>query len=396
MPLFTSESVTPGHPDKLCDQISDAILDAYLARDPEARVAVEVMATAGGLIIAGEVRSSARVGRTSVAVRVLEEVGYPDYARLMILDRVVAQSPEIAAGVDASLEARDSSADPLDLLGAGDQGIMFGYACRETPELMPLPISLAHALARRLRDVAAEDDFEVLGPDGKTQATVRYDDHGAPVAVESVLISTQHMAGLSPASLRRIVLAEVVAPVLERAGFAVAPDRVIVNPSGSFVLGGPAADAGLTGRKIIVDTYGGSARHGGGAFSGKDPSKVDRSAAYALRWVAKHVVAADLASRCEVQVAYAIGSARPVSVHVETFGTGNDARIAKAIEAVFDLRPAAIVRDLDLRRPIYEATAAFGHFGITGGARRELGARPWEVLSPSRILALQFAFARPI
>lgn len=398
MRLFTSESVTPGHPDKLCDQISDAILDAYLERDPSARVAVEVMATAWGLVIAGEVRSDARAltmgDRKAVATGVLQRVGYHDYAASPILDRVVEQSPEIAAGVDESLEVRDFASDQafdsLDLQGAGDQGMMFGYACDETHDLMPLPISIAHALARRLHELGREDYFDVLGPDGKTQVTVAYDGD-RPVSIESVLVSTQHAEQLPAASLQRIVMSEVLEPVLEQFGHRMRHGRLLVNPSGSFTVGGPAADAGLTGRKIIVDTYGGAARHGGGAFSGKDPSKVDRSGAYAMRWVAKHVVAAGLASRCEVQVAYAIGSAHPVGLYVETFGTGaiSDERIATAISSVFDLRPAAIIRDLDLLRPIYEQTATFGHFGAPGFTERL--ARPWEQLSPTRVAALQLA-----
>lgn len=402
MRLFTSESVTPGHPDKLCDQISDAILDAYLERDPSARVAVEVMATADGLILAGEVGSSALGAgdRKHIARATLQRVGYGRYAASTpILDRVVAQSPEIFSGVAQSLEAREAvaayaQAEPLDQIGAGDQGLMFGFACDETTDLMPLPISIAHALARRLFDLGAEDDFAALGPDGKTQVTVAYDGD-RPVRVESVLVSTQHAERLVPSRVRRIVVDDVIAPVLRQFDM-LTPEAMLVNPSGSFVVGGPAADAGLTGRKIIVDTYGGAARHGGGAFSGKDPSKVDRSAAYAMRWVAKHVVAAGLARRCEVQVAYAIGSAHPVGLYVETFGTGaiSEARIASAISQVFDLRPAAIVEALDLRRPIYGATAAFGHFGARGFSERLV--RPWEQLSPSRLAALQLAIGEPI
>lgn len=392
MRLFTSESVTPGHPDKLCDQVSDAILDAYLERDPGARVAVEVMATAEGLVIAGE--ASSRVflppyERAEIARGVIRRIGYPTYARLPIQDRVVAQSGEIGRAVSASLELRDDAdEDPLDGQGAGDQGMMFGYATRETDDLMPLPISLAHALARQLYTIAADDDFDVLGPDGKTQVTVAYDEAGVPDRVESILVSSQHAQRVPADSLRRIINAEIIAPVLERFDYAV-PPSILINPSGSFVVGGPAADAGLTGRKIIVDTYGGAARHGGGAFSGKDPSKVDRSAAYAMRWVAKHVVAAGLARRCEVQVAYAIGSAHPVGLYVETFGTGPAALIEAAIRQVFDLRPAAIIRDLDLLRPIYSSTSAYGHFGSRSfGERLE---RPWEQLSASRVAALQLA-----
>ena len=399
MRLFTSESVTPGHPDKLCDQISDAILDAYLEHDPTARVAVECFASAGGLVIGGEVGSSAYVDHAAVAIDVLERIGYSAYVGRPILDRVVAQSPEIFSGVAHSLEAREAvdryeQADPMDQIGAGDQGLMFGFACDETPDLMPLPISIAHALARRLFDLGAEDDFAALGPDGKTQVTVAYDGD-RPVRVEAVLVSTQHAERLVPSRVRRIVVDDVIAPVLRQFDM-LTPETMLVNPSGSFVVGGPAADAGLTGRKIIVDTYGGAARHGGGAFSGKDPSKVDRSAAYAMRWVAKHVVAAGFARRCEVQVAYAIGSAHPVGLYVETFGTGaiSEARIASAIGQVFDLRPAAIVRDLGLRRPIYAATAAFGHFGARGFSERLV--RPWEQLSPTRLAALQLAIGESI
>lgn len=399
MRLFTSESVTPGHPDKLCDQISDAILDAYLERDPSARVAVEVMATADGLVLAGEVGSSALDSgdRKHIARATLQRVGYRHYAASTpILDRVVAQSPEIFSGVAQSLEAREAvaayaEADPLDQVGAGDQGLMFGYACSETPDLMPLPITLAHALARRLYDVGGEDGFDALGPDGKTQVTVRYDEAGRVAGLESILVSTQHAERMSQRSVERIVRAEVVRPVLEEYGFDPSAPGVLVNPSGSFVVGGPLADAGLTGRKIIVDTYGGAARHGGGAFSGKDPSKVDRSGAYAARWIAKHVVAAGLAPRCEVQIAYAIGSAHPVGLYATTYGSGvvSGERIADAIRQVFDLRPAAIIRDLDLRRPIYAPTAAFGHFGAGGFTQRL--ARPWEQVYPSRIAALQLA-----
>jgi len=402
MRLFTSESVTPGHPDKLCDQISDAILDAYLEQDPTSRVAVEVMATAGGLVIGGEVRSSARVDRRPVAQRAIRTVGYTRYARLPILDFVALQSAEIAAGVDSSYEQRHAEADapfdPIDEQGAGDQGIMFGYATDETPDLMPLPISIAHALSRRLYELAREDDFAALGPDGKTQVTVAYDERGRPRSIPSVLISTQHAERLRSAPLRRIMIRDVIKPVLEEFGYGTPLEDVptiLVNPSGRFTVGGPEADAGLTGRKIIVDTYGGAARHGGGAFSGKDPSKVDRSAAYAMRWVAKHVVSAGLASRCEVQVAYAIGSAHPVGLYVETFGTAEpgltDEAIARAVTGVFDLRPAAIIRDLDLLRPIYAPTAAFGHFGAPSfPARLE---RPWEQLSPTRIAGLQLALS---
>ena len=370
--LFTSESVTEGHPDKIADQISDSVLDAILDQDPDARVACETLLTTGLCVVAGEITTSATVDITAVARQTILDIGYDDTAKGLdgrtcaVLVSLGQQSPDIAGGVDVSHEHRSGagSEDELNGQGAGDQGMMFGYACDETPDLMPLPIWLAHRLSMRLSQVRRSGLVPYLGPDGKTQVTIAYED-GRPVAIDTVLVSTQHADTVdSQATIRADVLAHVIEPLL-------VPDldtssmRVFVNPSGKFVLGGPHADAGLTGRKIIVDTYGGMARHGGGAFSGKDPSKVDRSAAYAARWVAKHVVAAGAAERCEVQVAYAIGVARPVSVLVETFGTErvDRARIAKAVDALFDLRPAAIIRDLDLRRPIYRRTAAYGHFG---------------------------------
>jgi len=390
MRLLTSESVTVGHPDKVCDQISDAILDAYLAVDSRARVAVEVMATARGLVLAGEVSSAEVVDRRAVALGVVRRIGYKAYATLPLIDAVTEQSAEIGRAVSVALEAREvDNSDPLDTQGAGDQGLMYGYATEETPDLMPLPISLAHEMARRLDLLAGEG----LGPDGKTQVTVAYDERGVPRSIPSVLVSVQHPPTMSASVLRRIVIARVIKPALLESGFG-SPlldhgdlPTILVNPSGSFTQGGPAVDAGLTGRKIIVDTYGGASRHGGGAFSGKDPSKVDRSGAYAARWVAKHVVAAGLASRCEVQIAYAIGVAHPVSVAVETFGTAvaSEAAISSAISQVFDLRPGAIIRDLDLLRPIYFPTSVYGHFGDRDGSR------PWERLSPSRLTALQLA-----
>ncbi len=369
--LFTSESVTEGHPDKIADQVSDSVLDAILTQDPYARVACETLLTTGLCVVAGEITTSAVVDITATARRTIVEIGYDDGAKgfdgrncavLVSLDK---QSPDIAGGVDVALEHRDGSGgeDELNALGAGDQGMMFGYACDDNDDFMPLPIWLAHRLSMRLSQVRRSGQVPYLRPDGKTQVTVAYED-GRPVGIDTVLVSTQHEPGHNHATIFRDVLEHVIDPLL--------PDdldtsslRVIVNPSGNFVLGGPHADAGLTGRKIIVDTYGGMARHGGGAFSGKDPSKVDRSAAYAARWVAKHVVAAGAAERCEVQVAYAIGVARPVSVLVETFGTERveRAKIVKAVDALFDLRPAAIIRDLDLRRPTYQRTAAYGHFG---------------------------------
>ncbi len=374
--LFTSESVTEGHPDKIADQISDGVLDAILTQDPDARVACETLLTTGLCVVAGEISTSAIVDISAVARETIVSIGYDSSAKgfdgrscavLVSLDK---QSPDIAGGVDAALESRGgaSGEDQLNALGAGDQGMMFGYACDDTEDLMPLPIWLAHRLSMRLSQTRRSGLIPYLGPDGKTQVTVAYE-MGEPVAVDTVLVSTQHEDGIEWRSIHDDVLEHVIRPVLPPQ-LDTSAMRVIVNPSGKFVLGGPHADAGLTGRKIIVDTYGGMARHGGGAFSGKDPSKVDRSAAYAARWVAKHVVASGAARRCEVQVAYAIGVARPVSVLVETFGTEtvDRARIAKAVEALFDLRPAAIIRDLDLQRPIYQRTAAYGHFGRSDSA----------------------------
>jgi S-adenosylmethionine synthetase len=370
--LFTSESVTEGHPDKIADQVSDSVLDAILTQDPMARVACETMLTTGLCVVAGEITTSAIVDISAVARKTILDIGYDDGAKgfdgrncgvLVSLDK---QSPDIAGGVDVALEHRSGTGgeDELNALGAGDQGMMFGYACDDNDDFMPLPIWLAHRLSMRLAQVRRSGEVPYLRPDGKTQVTVVYEG-GRPVGIDTVLVSTQHEDGYdSQTTIREDVLNHVIRPILP-ADLDTSSMNVYVNPSGKFVLGGPHADAGLTGRKIIVDTYGGMSRHGGGAFSGKDPSKVDRSAAYAARWVAKHVVAAGAAARCEVQVAYAIGVARPVSVLVETFGTEivDRAKIAKAIDAIFDLRPAAIIRDLDLRRPIYQRTAAYGHFG---------------------------------
>jgi S-adenosylmethionine synthetase len=369
--LFTSESVTEGHPDKIADQVSDSVLDAILAQDPTARVACETLLTTGLCVVAGEITTTAVVDITATARRTILDIGYDDGAKgfdgkncavLVSLDK---QSPDIAGGVDVALEKRSGAGgeDELNALGAGDQGMMFGYACSDNDDLMPLPIWLAHRLSMRLSQVRRSGQVPYFRPDGKTQVTIAYED-GRPVAVDTVLVSTQHEDGYDHQTIERDVIEHVIRPMLP-ADLDSSSMRVFVNPSGKFVLGGPHADAGLTGRKIIVDTYGGMARHGGGAFSGKDPSKVDRSAAYAARWVAKHVVASGAALRCEVQVAYAIGVARPVSVLVETFGTErvDRAKIAKAVDALFDLRPAAIIRDLDLRRPIYQRTAAYGHFG---------------------------------
>ncbi len=392
--LFTSESVTEGHPDKIADQISDSVLDSILTQDPMARVACETLLTTGLVVVAGEITTSAITDITHVARRTILDIGYDDTRKGLdgrtcaVLVSLDQQSPDIAGGVDTALEQRtgEGGEDLLNALGAGDQGMMFGYACSDNADLMPLPIWLAHRLSMRLAQVRRSGLVPYLRPDGKTQVTVAYED-GRPVAVDTVLVSTQHDDGFeSSPALREDVLEHVIRPVLPE-DLDASSMRLFVNPSGKFVLGGPHADAGLTGRKIIVDTYGGMARHGGGAFSGKDPSKVDRSAAYAARWVAKHVVASGAAARCEVQVAYAIGVARPVSVLVETFGTEvvDRARIAKAVDAIFDLRPAAIIADLDLRRPTYARTAAYGHFGRSdqgftweqtprvGDLRRELG-----------------------
>ncbi|MEC3980513.1 methionine adenosyltransferase [Amycolatopsis sp. H20-H5] len=372
--LFTSESVTEGHPDKLADQISDALVDAALTAEPAARVAVETLVTAGLVHVAGEVSHLPRDVAGLVRTTILD-VGYDsasqgfDGASCGVQVSIGGQSPDIAQGVDRSLETRlgEAGPDELDAQGAGDQGMMFGFACDETPELMPLPIMLAHRLAERLARVRREGDLPFLGPDGKTQVTISYAG-GRPQRLDTVVVSAQHDAGVDlRRTLAPAVERHVVRPELERLNLAAKDFRLLVNPTGRFELGGPAADTGVTGRKIIIDTYGGMARHGGGAFSGKDPSKVDRSAAYAMRWVAKNVVAAGLATRCEIQVAYAIGKAAPVSLFLECFGTEKAPveRIQAAITAVFDLRPAAIIRDLGLRRPIYRSTAAYGHFGRT-------------------------------
>ena len=372
---FTSESVTEGHPDKMADQISDAVLDAILTVDPTARVACETLVTTGLAVVAGEITTSAYVEIPRIVRETICGIGYDresfgfDGNTCGVLTSIDPQSPDIAQGVDTALEVRagKSGEDILNAQGAGDQGMMFGYACDETDDLMPLPIWLAHRLAQRLSEVRKAGVLPYLRPDGKTQVTFEYED-GRPVALKTVLISTQHQPGLDLETLLKPDLREHVIHPLLPPQFADDEYQVLSNPTGSFELGGPHADCGLTGRKIIVDTYGGAARHGGGAFSGKDPSKVDRSAAYAARWVAKHVVASGAASRCEVQVAYAIGVARPVSLLVETFGTEkvDPTKIASTVDEIFDLRPAAIIRDLDLRRPIYKKTAAYGHFGRSG------------------------------
>jgi S-adenosylmethionine synthetase len=369
--LFTSESVTEGHPDKICDQISDAILDALLAADPESRVAVETMATTGLVHVAGEVTTDAYVEIPQIVRETILGIGYDssangfDGARCGVSVSIGQQSNDIAGGVFNSLEAREGrEEDDYDLQGAGDQGIMFGYASDETPSYMPTPIWIAHRLSERLTEVRKNGELPYLRPDGKTQATVGYDGD-RPVSVETVVISSQHAEGFSLDQLRADLASHVIDPVLAAANLDISRAHNILNPAGAFVIGGPVGDAGLTGRKIIVDTYGGFARHGGGAFSGKDPSKVDRSAAYAMRWVAKNVVAAGLAKRAEIQIAYAIGQARPVGTYVETFGTEtvDPARISDAIAEIFDLRPRAIIDALDLKRPIYAKTAAHGHFG---------------------------------
>ena len=392
--LFTSESVTEGHPDKVCDQISDAVLDAILAKEIElaaagyvapsgqpadpaqVRVACETMATTGMVIVTGEIRTQAYVDVPAIVREVLRDIGYDrakygfDCDTCGVLNAIHDQSPDIAQGVDESWEAQHGldEGDPYERVGAGDQGMMFGYACDETPTLMPMPVYLAHRLAERLTEVRKNGTMPLLRPDGKTQVSVRYEG-GRPVHVEKVVVSTQHAEEIAHDELRAQIVENVVKPVLEREGVALADDAEIhVNPTGRFVVGGPMGDAGLTGRKIIVDTYGGAAHHGGGAFSGKDPSKVDRSAAYATRWVAKNIVAAGLAHKVEIQIAYAIGVADPVSVNVETFGTEQGVtrgQITAAVRKVFDLRPAAIIDELDLKRPIYLKTAAYGHFGRT-------------------------------
>ncbi len=389
--MFTSESVTEGHPDKICDQVSDGVLDACLEQDPFSRVACETATKTGYLMLLGEITTRAQINFDELARKVVLDIGYDDSAKGFdgnscgVLVAIAKQSGDIAMGVDKALEAKrgEMSEAEVDAIGAGDQGMMFGFACNETPTLLPMPIYLAHKLARRLSEVRKNGTLPWLRPDGKTQVTVEYR-YGKPYRVETVLVSTQHAPEISQADIRQAVIEHVINATIPAELLRGSP-KIYVNPTGRFVIGGPQGDAGLTGRKIIVDTYGGMGRHGGGAFSGKDPTKVDRSAAYAARWAAKNVVAAGLADRCEIQVAYAIGVARPLSVNVETFGTGRiaDERIAGLVQQHFDLRPGAIIRDLKLRRPIYRQTAAYGHFG-----RDDLDL-PWE--QTNRVEALREA-----
>jgi S-adenosylmethionine synthetase len=377
--LFTSESVTEGHPDKICDQISDAVLDEILSRDPYARVACETSVTTGLVLVAGEITTSCYVDIPKIVRKTIADIGYTrakfgfDAETCAVITSIDEQSPDIAQGVDQALEARQGQTDAeIEAIGAGDQGLMFGFACDETPELMPLPISLAHKLSRRLSEVRKDGTLPYLRPDGKTQVTIEYDGD-KPVRVDTIVMSTQHDENTELSTIAEDLQKHVIQPVVP-SELLDKDTKYFINPTGRFVIGGPQGDAGLTGRKIIVDTYGGYARHGGGAFSGKDPTKVDRSAAYAARYVAKNIVAAGLARKCEVQVAYAIGVARPVSISVDTYGTGTipEEKIVELIRKHFDLRPAAIIRDLELRQPIYRRTAAYGHFG-----RTDLNV-PWE------------------
>ena len=376
--LFTSESVTKGHPDKICDSISDAVLDAIIEKDPYARVACETFCTTGIVNVMGEISTSCYVDIPKIVRKVVCDIGYNDPAKgfdgntCAVVTSIDEQSPDIALGVDRSLELKDGEDDAYNLNGAGDQGMMFGFACDETPELMPLPISLAHKLAKRLTEVRENGTLPYLCPDGKTQVTVEYDDD-KPVRIEAVVVSSQHTADVSLETLRADIKKHVIDAVIPE-GFMDSDTKIFINPTGRFVVGGPEGDTGLTGRKIIVDTYGGYSRHGGGAFSGKDPTKVDRSAAYAARYVAKNIVKAKIAKKCEVQLAYAIGVAHPVSVMIDTFGTGivSDERISEAVNMVFDLRPAAIIDAFDMRKPIYSSLSAYGHLG-----REELGVK-WE------------------
>lgn len=377
--LFTSESVTKGHPDKVCDSVSDAILDAIIAQDPNARVACETFCTTGMVNVMGEITTSAQIDITEIVRKTVCDIGYNDASAgfdgntCAVISALDKQSADIALGVDKSLELKGGEEDAYNLNGAGDQGMMFGFACDETPELMPLPISLAHKLTKKLTEVREDKTLDYLCPDGKTQVTVEYEDN-KPIRVEAVVVSSQHKDSVSLETLRKDILEKVIKPIIPAELFD-ENTKVFINPTGRFVIGGPQGDTGLTGRKIIVDTYGGYSRHGGGAFSGKDPTKVDRSAAYAARYVAKNIVAAGLAKKCEVQLAYAIGVAKPVSVMVDTFGTGivSDEKLADAVNKVFDLRPAAIIDKFDMRKPIYSKLSALGHLG-----REELGVK-WEL-----------------
>ncbi len=379
MKLFTSESVTEGHPDKVCDQISDAVLDAIIGQDPSAHVACETTATTGVVHVMGEISTNCYVDIAGIARQVIKEIGYDnpecgfDGNTCGVLTSIDAQSPDIAMGVNESQEAKNGETDENSLIGAGDQGMMFGYACDETPEYMPAPISFSHKLARQLAAVRKDGVLKYLRPDGKTQVTVEYDENNAVKRIEAIVVSTQHDPDVKLEKLKKDVIKYVIKPVIP-SELVDKDTKIYINPTGRFVIGGPVGDSGLTGRKIIVDTYGGFGRHGGGCFSGKDPTKVDRSAAYAARWVAKNIVAAGLAKRAEVELAYAIGVARPVSVMVDTFGTGtvSDEALAEAVQKVFDLRPTAIIKELDLRRPIYRKLAAYGHMG-----REDLGTA-WE------------------
>lgn len=387
--LFTSESVTEGHPDKMCDQISDSILDAILEKDPNARVACEVSVSTGLVLVAGEISTECYVDITKIVRQTIKNIGYVrakygfDYETCSVLTAINEQSPDIAQGVNQALEAREGlmSEDEIESIGAGDQGLMFGFACKETPELMPLPISLAHKLAHQLSKVRKDETIDYLRPDAKTQVTVEYDSDNKPVRIDTIVVSTQHHPEVHNETIRRDIMEKVIRPTVP-SEFLDENTKYFINPTGRFVIGGPQGDAGLTGRKIIVDTYGGYARHGGGAFSGKDPTKVDRSAAYAARYVAKNIVAADLADQVEVQLAYAIGVAQPVSIAIDTFGTGkiDDDDLAQLVSRHFDLRPAGIIKELDLRRPIYAQTAAYGHFG-----RNDLNL-PWENTEKANLL----------
>ena len=389
--LFTSESVTEGHPDKVCDQVSDAVLDAVLQQDRWARVACETVATTGMIMVMGEMSTDCYVDIPSIVRKTVRDIGYTDasygfdYKTCSVLTAIDEQSSDIAMGVDSALEHRADSSDPFDTVGAGDQGMVFGYACRETPQLMPAPIVYAHALARRLAEVRKSALLPFILPDGKSQVTFEYDENGRPFRIDAVVISTQHSDSVQTVTLRDAVMEEVIKKTLPHE-LLDKDTKYYINPTGRFVIGGPQGDSGLTGRKIIVDSYGGHSRHGGGAFSGKDPTKVDRSGAYMARYAAKNIVASGLADKCEIELAYAIGVARPVSVFVETFGTGkaDPMEISKAVREIFDLRPAAIIEHLNLRRPIYRQTAAYGHFG-----RDDLDL-PWERLDKAEELKKRF------